>query len=216
MDTPSIDIPTLVEELLAVDGLFDQRDAHIAVALYRLLADGKPVNAERLAAQAGRTASQTAEWLRGADRAERDQAGNIVAFQGFSLQPTQHLVEVDGRRLYAGCAADTLFLPELIGRAAQVRSSDPITGQPVSLSLQADGSVGDLQPATAVVSFAVPTTKIEAVAIPAACGPINFFATPESGHDFTTRVQGTFLLTIDQGMELARRINHTYGPAIRQ
>lgn len=87
--------------------------------------------------------------------------------------------------LYAGCAADVLFFPELIGRAARLRSCDPITGQTVSLSLEADGSVRDLQPATTVLSMAVPTTTIEAVAIPEACGPINLFGSRESGHEFT-------------------------------
>jgi hypothetical protein len=42
--------------------------------------------------------------------------------------------------------------------------------------------------------------------VPAACGPINFFGSDESGRTFTDRVNGTFLLTIEQGLELARLI----------
>ncbi len=141
----------------------------------------------------------------------------MVAFQGLSLSPTEHVLEVDGRTLYAGCSADTPFLPELLGRAARVRSTDPITGRAVSLSVE-DGGVRDLEPSTAVQSMAVPDADgvgIGADAIPAVCGPINFFATEEAGRAFTERVQGTFLLTIEQGHELGRRINRAlYGSAL--
>lgn len=43
--------------------------------------------------------------------------------------------------------------------------------------------------------------------VPAACGPISFFGSEDSGRSFTERVDGTFLLTIEQGLELARLIN---------
>ncbi len=54
-------------------------------------------------------------------------------------------------------------------------------------------------------------------AIPAACGPINFFATEEAGRAFTERVQGTFLLTIEEGHKLGRLINRAvYGSTLGQ
>lgn len=216
MRQQAIDIPTLAEDLMNVDRLFDRRDERLALALYRLLGEGEPVSEERLAARAGRSLGEVAEWLRGA-RVELDERGEVVAFQGLTLSPTEHVVEVDGRTLYGGCAADTLFLPELLGRPARVRSTDPITGRTVSLSLK-DGGVRELKPSTAVQSMAVPDADgagIGADAIPAACGPINFFATVEAGRAFTERVQGTFLLTIEEGIELGRLINRAvYGSAL--
>jgi len=38
-----------------------------------------------------------------------------------------HALQFDGRTLYAWCAWDTLFLPELLGRPARVTSTDPVS-----------------------------------------------------------------------------------------
>lgn len=70
-----------------MDGLFDQRDPRVTVALYRLLVEAEPVSAERLAAHAARTATEIAAWLRGADQAEIDDAGKVVASRGSACAP---------------------------------------------------------------------------------------------------------------------------------
>lgn len=215
MTTQKINPADMARDLLAVEGLFDQRDPHLSLALYRLLAEGTPVSADRLAGRAGRPVSEVTDWLRGGDRIELDDAGEAVGFVGFTLRPTRHVVEVDGRTVYAGCAADVLFFPELLGKPARARSTDPITGQVISLSMAADGSVRELEPATAVVSWAVPDGAIEAAAIPESCGPVNFFDSPESGARFTAQVAGAFLLTIAQSAELVAIINQTlYGSVL--
>lgn len=134
----------------------------------------------------------------------------VDAFQGLSLRPTQHVVELDGRTLYAWCAGDTLLIHDFLRRPVRVRSTDPITGRTVSLSVE-DGSVADLRPPTAVLSMLRPHAPmgdwIGDDVVPDACGPINFFGSEETGHEFTERVEGTFLLTLEEGLELVRLIN---------
>ena len=214
---PDIDIPALAEDIVSVDGLLDRRDERIALALSWLLAEGEPVSKEHLAERSGVSAARVDGWLRGA-RVERDEDGRVVAFQGLSLQPTRHVLEVDGRTLYAWCAGDTLMIHDLLRRPTQVRSTDPITGTPVSLALE-NGRLRQAEPRTAVLSMVRPDVPIEDLlgeeVVPAACGPINFFASEESGLAFTARVDATFLLTVEQGLELVRLINRAlFGSAL--
>jgi alkylmercury lyase len=66
---------------------------------------------------------------------QRDPDGAVVAFSGLSLRATAHQFTVAGRRLYAWCARDALFLPALLGQPARVRSRCPATGATVTLTV---------------------------------------------------------------------------------
>jgi hypothetical protein len=70
----------------------------------------------------------------------------------------------------------------------RVRSTDPITGEAVSLSLE-DHRVRQVEPASAVISMPRPDAPIGDLlgsdVVPAACGPINLFGSEESGRAFT-------------------------------
>jgi alkylmercury lyase len=54
-----------------------------------------------------------------------DEQGHVIGFLGLSIRPMPHRLTVTGRTLYAWCAFDTLFLPELLGAAAEVESRCP-------------------------------------------------------------------------------------------
>lgn len=206
MGQQTIDIPTLAKGI--VEGFMDRRDPPVALALYRLLAEGEPVSQELLVERSGMPADRVDTWLRGA-RVERDERGRVFAFQGLSQQPTTHVQEMDGRTLYAWCAGDTLAIHDLLGHPTRVRSTDPITGGTVSLSLR-DGRVGDVEPSTTVLSMLRPDAPLALIGddvVPEACGPINFFGSEQSGSEFTERVEGTFLLTLQEGLELVSLIN---------
>ncbi|MGH3093032.1 MAG: organomercurial lyase [Gaiellaceae bacterium] len=214
MKEQAIEIPALAEYI--VDGFMDKRDPPVALVLYRLLAEGEPVSREHLVERSGLPADRVGAWL-GAARVERDERGRVVAFQGLSQRPTWHVQEVDGRTLYAWCTEDALAIHDLLGRPARVRSTDPITGEPVSMSL-VDGRVVDVAPPTTVLSMPRPSAPLAVVGddvVPGACGPINFFGSEESGRAFTERVEGTSLLTLEEGLELARLINRAvFGSAL--
>ena len=75
----------------ALQSTFPARDdAPVALALLRLLSDGRPVGAAALARAADRTEAEVVGRLSSWPNVERDRTGHIVAFSGLTLRPTAH------------------------------------------------------------------------------------------------------------------------------
>lgn len=150
-------------------------DVPLAAALLRLLARGRPVDLETLAAAAGRPPHEVSAQLRRWPNVERDGTGAVVGFSGLTLRRTAHELEVGGRRLHAWCAWDTLFLPAMLGKSARVRSSCAATGA----ALEIDVSPSELlraQPAELYVSFPPPATTDPADITGSFCAHVHFLA----------------------------------------
>jgi len=68
----------------------------------------------------------------------------------FSDTPTAHMVAIEGGPVaYAMCAIDALGIAEMLGRNTAIRSADPVTGKPITVTVQ-DGKA-TWRPETAVV-----------------------------------------------------------------
>ena len=74
---------------------------------------------------------------------------------GLALSETAHGYATDGRQLYTWCAWDTLFITPILDQVAEVRSSCPVTGRPVSLTVGPEG-LRRVEPPETVVSFLSP------------------------------------------------------------
>lgn len=161
-----------------------------ARSLYRGLAHGEPVPAERSSLD---------------DRPGifRDRDGNLVAFWGLSLRETPHRFEVDGRTLYTWCAWDPLFIAPIIGRTAHVTTRCPVTGRTVTFAATPAGPQ-DLSPATAVISFVLPCDDLGADVIQRFCHFVWLFADEAAGRHWGSQHPHTFLLSMDEAYELAR------------
>src|SRR5438552_16777353 len=85
-------------------------DAHICLHLVRLLAEGRPVSRERLAAALGVPAAEVEALLARVPDAIFDHQGYVIAY-GLSLTPTPHRFRVNGRDLYTRCALAALMHP---------------------------------------------------------------------------------------------------------
>src|SRR5439155_14324278 len=59
----------------------------------------------------------------------------MIGFWGLSIGPMPHRLIVNRQSLYAWCAWDTLFLPELLGVTAEIESRCPTTGRPITLTV---------------------------------------------------------------------------------
>jgi alkylmercury lyase len=123
-----------------------------------------------------------------------------------------HLI-VDGRTLYAWCAFDTLFLPELLGAEADVVSRCPATGERVALTVSG-GEVSNPRPRDTVMSYLHRAEPLDQNVINTFCHYIHFFANPAAAHAWTAQHEGTFTLSLAEGSEIARFTNRGRYPDV--
>ncbi len=89
---------------------------------------------------------------------EFDRAGNILGL-GVTLVPTSHRFQLGGQVLYTWCAFDTVLLPPSLHVEAQVQSTCPVTGQPITFVATPEGVVLNLLPASSVMSLIAPAER---------------------------------------------------------
>lgn len=210
------DVPTVDqywESLASYLRPFSLEEQGPAVALYRELAKGRPVDAEQFARALDITPAEARALLeRDAIKREiyPDAQGRVVGFGGLAAAPMHHRFEVNGRSLWTWCAWDTLFIPEILGRPARVTSPDPESRELVRLTVTPD-RIESVEPSDAVISF----TKLDAEAFATSaatimgsfCHYIFFFTSRASGERWTAKHPGTFLCTLDDAFTLAKRLN---------
>lgn len=114
---------------------------------------------------------------------------------------------MDGRELRAWCAWDALFLPELIGNPASVESPCPVTGDTITLEVIPGEGVIGLSPNTAVLSFVRREEPFDAHTIMSFCHYVHFLRDLQAGSEWTPKHDGTFLLSVEDGFEIARLTN---------
>ncbi len=160
--------------------------SRLLVQTWRLLAKGDPVSPEqvnRVAADLRLEQNEADGFLRRVS--ERDANDNIVGVMGLSLNDHPHQFTVDGVALKTWCAGDTLFLPAMLGRTADVESASPLTGELIRLTVSPDGIVSS-DPAGLALSIPAEDPGQLATAELAAiwgtfCHHIFFFASVDEG-----------------------------------
>jgi alkylmercury lyase len=204
----------LADRLIAAAPNLDRSEQAVAVALLRLLAKGAPVSDRALAAAVGAEEPTIRDELALWPGVFRDEDGRVVGFMGLSVAEFgDHRIELGGRTLTAWCAWDTLFLPELLGDEARIRSRCPVTGERISLTVGPDGPSG-VRPAGTVLSFLAPERPFDADVMRSFCHFVHFFASEQAAGKWTARYPGTFTLSLEQGFRLGRRTNRaTFGSA---
>jgi alkylmercury lyase len=208
-----IDPARLAQELAAARPQLDATQQPLALTLYRLLAQGRPVSPEQIAEQAGVDAGRVAGLLERRYGVELDANRSVVGFWGLTLSPTPHRLDIDGQRLYAWCAWDTLFLPGVLRTPIAVESTCPTTGDAVSLTVTRGGVVG-VEPTDALLSMRHPDAGFCADTRASFCCHVHFFASEHAFTQWTRRDEETFAVSVDDGFAIASRVNEaTYAPA---
>ena len=189
-------------------------EQRIAVGLYRLLAEGEPVSIDRVAQHLNVSTDLVREVLHSWPAVYFDEENKVVGFWGLALQEMTHRFRVNGRQLYTWCAWDSLFIPELLGKTAEVQSTCPISGDAISLTV-GPKRVENFSPGTAVVSFLSPSTSFDMNVIASFCHYVLFFSSEESGNKWIANHENTFLLTLHDAYEIGRLTNKaTFGVAL--
>ncbi len=190
-------------------------DRRIAIGLYRLLAEGKPVSPKRLAETLDLPETRVRETLSQWPGVYYDDARAVVGFWGLALaEMSNHRFQVDGRTLYTWCAWDSLFIPGIIGKTARVESTDPVTNEKISLVVGPEG-VTELEPADTRVSFLAPNRTFDADVIQSFCHFVHFFASRPSGERWSSEHKGTLLFSVEEAYKLGWLTNtRNFGEAL--
>ena len=179
---------------------------HLMRTAVRLLARGTPVTLAELAAAAGVDAVDVSNAPAGHD-IEYDDQHRIIGW-GLTFNPTPHTYTVDGHRLYAWCAADTLLFPVILGSRAEIESICPTTDSVIRLTVDPEAGVTDVAPATAVISIPgseeMDPTRVRA----STCNPGRFFATAESAHGWLAQHPDGFVLPVAEAYPQLRAISN--------
>jgi alkylmercury lyase len=130
--------------LAGIDG------AEVFPDLVRLIAGGRPVAVEAVAAAMGRPVADVERTLRAQAALEWDQAGRVIGF-GLTLRPTDHRVVIGERTLYTWCATDPFLVCLVLDQRVTVESTCPASGRRVRLAV-GPGGLTAVAPAGAVVS----------------------------------------------------------------
>ena len=206
----------LVDSLCAVFPKLDDAQRHLALVTYRRLARGVAASLVEIAEDAGIDIEKAqrifGDWI----GVYSDEAKRVVGFWGVTIAKTRHRFEVDGVQLYAWCAWDTLFLPELLGKSARVDSICEATGTPVRLCISPN-RVESIDPGSVCISFLAPDrSRFRQDIVQNFCHYVHFFRSRKDGEAWITKTPGTFIVSLDEATELARRKNQLqFGSLLR-
>lgn len=193
----------------------DFRDSqHIALSVYRRLAEGSPAPAAEIAERSGASIERIEELLRTWPGVFLDNDQRVVGFWGLTIQrlsPT-HRIVADGRELFAWCAWDTLFLPGILRTNLSVESKCPVTDETITLMVTPQSIVDTSHP-DAVVSFLLPDHAFDAEVVQSFCHFVHFFASPGAAEPWIAEHPGTFSLTLGDAFELGRLVNSLNFPS---
>lgn len=127
----------------------------VAMTIYRELAKGKPVSRAHLAGALGLSGEAvqrilSREPLRTFTYTNKE--GLVIGFGGLAAVPMHHEFRVNGQKLWTWCAWDSLFIPKILGKVAEVASRDPETGEAVRVTVLPT-EIERTEPNDVVVSF---------------------------------------------------------------
>ncbi|MFC9913961.1 alkylmercury lyase family protein [Streptomyces sp. NPDC127197] len=149
--------------------------------LRHFAATGRAPAAKKLepaAIRHGRTVTDVLTELAAEDFLTLDADGHIRAAYPFSAVPTAHRVRLPGGvEVWSMCAVDALGIPHMLGTDAVITSTDPVTGEPVTVTFT--GGKMTWEPSTTVV-YIGQRRSCTGPAADVACGALNFFTGPGS------------------------------------
>ena len=204
-------IDEMTKKMTEIGGLFDYGPqlSRLLVLVWRSLATGHPVTGNQInefVSELGIEPAEADQFLR--QMTERETDDSIVGIMGLSLNDHAHRFTVNGIPMSTWCAADTLFLPAMLGQTAAVESESPLSKETVRLTVSPEG-VQTSQPADAVVTIVVPKeTDMSSVASiwMTFCHHIFFFTSRSEAEQWAAGRDDIEFLSVDQAYELGQQL----------
>jgi alkylmercury lyase len=214
LDTePNFDVKEIAAALVALFPRLTLEEQRLSLELYRLLAEGQPVTIQRLADRLGHSSEDVANRLHKWPGVFFNEQQDVFGYWGLSpTYETGHRLRTDGPTLYAWCAWDTLFLPALLGKTAEVESVSPQTLTPVRMTVAPHG-VQDVEPQGVVMSFVMPNPdRFQDDVVTSFCHFLHFFPSRHEGEAWAAGHHGARILTVEAAFELGRHKNRLQYP----
>jgi alkylmercury lyase len=183
--------------------------ARLEILMYRNLAEGQPVSAARLA-RAANVPTEITDALFEQGKAlggEWDAEGRLVG-NVLTLNPTPHHFRVNGKELYTWCSLDAMHLPGLLGKTAQVESTDPVSGEKIRLTIPPD-TTPTYHPLGAVLSIMLKPGDRNGPQSPL-CSQMLFFVSRENAENWNQDHPEATIMTVEEVHQLVRE--HVHAP----
>lgn len=204
-DAP-IELDQLSRHFVKAFPAISRQEQQIALAIYRLLAQGKPVSIAQVANAVGGTDEVISSVIDGWPGVFFEN-GDLIGFWGITIREMQHQLNVDNQHVYAWCAWDALFIPELLNAEVKVVTSCPETGEKIELEVTPE-QVKAVNNNDVMVSFIQPTISNLTEDITSSfCHFVYFLSSEEAGKRWCVKHPNTFLLTLTDAFSLGRMVN---------
>jgi hypothetical protein len=202
--TTTVSLDTIDAALTAATPGLDEDGQRLAAAVLRLLAAGEPVPIAAAAAAAAMPVSQAELLLRSWPAVFWNDDGRVTGFWGLALAKMAHRIRHAGVGLYAWCAWDPLFLAYVIGDL-HVATADPVSGEAITYHICPDGAMTGASHPGSVLSFLRPGRPWDDDVMTTFCHYVLHFTGPASAERWTAARPGTFVFSLGDAAELARR-----------
>lgn len=216
--TGGVDTDAVALGIVKVFPALDRFEQRLSLEMYRLLSEGQPVARKVLAERLQAPSEAIDRILDGWPGVFSDSARRVVGYWGLSIlaaYTSPHQLTINGQRLSAWCAWDTLFLPHLLGKTAEVESQSPCIAGVVKLIVTSSG-VDRVEPEDVHVSFLMPdAVDAQKDIVSSFCHFVHFFPSRSAGDAWAAQHPGTFILSVEEAHAIARRKNQAqYGEVL--
>lgn len=194
----------LAEAIRAAFAALNPSDRRLALRLYRLLLAGKPVTSSRLASSLGAEMDVVEAALGRWPGVFSARKGRVLGFWGLSVRGMPHRMLTREGNVTTWCALDPLFIAPLVTDKARVESANPASGAPIAMTVMPH-CIRDLDPPGAQVPILSPDGPFSHDVVEKFCRYIHFFASVTTGERWVVDHPGTYLLTVDEALELGTR-----------
>jgi len=181
----------------------------LSIETYRLLSEGTPVTIAAIAKKLGISDKESEALVSKFPPSviQYDDNGAIVAFIGLSLIPTAHQFLLDDNTMYTWCVLDGLFLPELLGKPANIITYCPVTDKKISVQLSPD-QLTSYEPKEVVMSFVTVDIKSCKDNLRSAfCNYVNFFQNSDAFKHWAEDKESASMITLKDAHVMAGQRN---------
>jgi hypothetical protein len=210
----TISLDAIDAALGAATGQLTEDGQRLAVAVLRLLSAGHPVAISAAADAAAVPEPRATSIVRSWPAVFWNDQDQVTGYAGLTVaEMPPHRVRHAGADLSAWCAFDPLFLARIIGDL-QFTTADPVTGEAISYHVSRDGAIDAASHPDAALSFRRPDKPWRDDVIATFCHYVLHFTGPHTARRWTAAHRGTFVISLGDAAELARRHTaRTFGAA---